>query len=256
VVLERGEVANSLAPRAVDSLRLLTPNWQARLPGYQYDGGDPDGFMTMPEVVAFIARYAQVGCPGAQPYHRHVDRPTEDGYRVATTQGDWHCRTLVCERRVQCPSVPALGAAVPSVGDVRHGARVPQSTPASGGRRAGGGRVGDRRAARRRNPPVGRPSRSRSASTCDCRAPTAGGTCCGGWSAPGVWNQRYDGDRRHHTPRAGCHPPQLVGTPDRSTLDLNTLSASGVELVGRLAAVRDGKALFSGGCGICSRWRI
>jgi putative flavoprotein involved in K+ transport len=41
--------------------------------------------------------------------------------------------------------------------------------------------------------------------------------------------------------------PQLVGTPERTTLDLNALSAAGVEIVGRLAAVRDGRALFSGG---------
>jgi putative flavoprotein involved in K+ transport len=41
--------------------------------------------------------------------------------------------------------------------------------------------------------------------------------------------------------------PQLVGTPERSTLDLNALSTAGVTLVGRLAAVRDGRALFSGG---------
>src|ERR1700681_771999 len=41
--------------------------------------------------------------------------------------------------------------------------------------------------------------------------------------------------------------PQLVGTPERTTLDLNALAAMGVELVGRWAAVRDGRALFSGG---------
>lgn len=54
VVLERGEVANSWRTERWDSLRLLTPNWQSRLPGYGYDGDDPDGFMTMPEVVSFI----------------------------------------------------------------------------------------------------------------------------------------------------------------------------------------------------------
>jgi len=41
--------------------------------------------------------------------------------------------------------------------------------------------------------------------------------------------------------------PQLVGTPERTTLDLNALAAAGVELVGRLSAIRDGRALFSGG---------
>jgi len=41
--------------------------------------------------------------------------------------------------------------------------------------------------------------------------------------------------------------PQLVGTPEHATLELNTLSRAGVEIVGKLAAVRDGRALFSGG---------
>ena len=41
--------------------------------------------------------------------------------------------------------------------------------------------------------------------------------------------------------------PQLVGTPAHTTLDLNVLAGTGVEIVGRLATVRDGRALFSGG---------
>ena len=64
--------------------------------------------------------------------------------------------------------------------------------------------------------------------------------------ASGVWNQRYD--EIDDLTRARKLPsPQLVGTPERSTLDLNALSTTGVTLVGRLAAVRDGRALFSGG---------
>ena len=43
VVLERNEVANSWRRERWDSLRLLTPNWQCRLPGYAYEGDDPDG---------------------------------------------------------------------------------------------------------------------------------------------------------------------------------------------------------------------
>src|SRR5690349_11208111 len=57
VLLERGEVANSWATERWDSLRLLTPNWQSRLPGFAYDGDDPHGFMRMGEVVAFLRRY-------------------------------------------------------------------------------------------------------------------------------------------------------------------------------------------------------
>ena len=46
VVLERGRVAERWRSERWDSLRLLTPNWMTRLPGFQYDGPDPDGFMT------------------------------------------------------------------------------------------------------------------------------------------------------------------------------------------------------------------
>ena len=60
VLLERGEVANTWKTERWDSLRLLTPNWQSRLPGFGYDGDDPDGFMTMPEVISFIERYSVV----------------------------------------------------------------------------------------------------------------------------------------------------------------------------------------------------
>ena len=58
VVLERGEIANSWRTERWDSLRLLTPNWQSRLPDFRYEGDDPDGFRTMPETVNFIASYA------------------------------------------------------------------------------------------------------------------------------------------------------------------------------------------------------
>ncbi|HWB37322.1 MAG TPA: pyridine nucleotide-disulfide oxidoreductase, partial [Rugosimonospora sp.] len=64
--------------------------------------------------------------------------------------------------------------------------------------------------------------------------------------ATGVWQQRYD--EVDDLTRARRLPsPQLVGTPERATLDLNALTALGVELVGRWAALRDGRALFSGG---------
>jgi len=64
--------------------------------------------------------------------------------------------------------------------------------------------------------------------------------------ASGVWDQRYD--EVDDLPRArGLPSPQLAGTHERTTLDLNALTAMGVELVGRWAAIRDGRALFSGG---------
>ena len=61
----------------------------------------------------------------------------------------------------------------------------------------------------------------------------------------GVLDERYDEvddlNRVRHVPS-----PQLIGTPERRTLDLNALSAQGIRLVGRLAGVREGRAQFSG----------
>ena len=71
----------------------------------------------------------------------------------------------------------------------------------------------------------------------------------------GVWNQRYD-EIDDLTRVGGLPSPQLVGTPQRITLDLNALATAGVELVGRLSAVRDGRPSFQEACAISLRWPI
>jgi putative flavoprotein involved in K+ transport len=61
----------------------------------------------------------------------------------------------------------------------------------------------------------------------------------------GLFGERYD--QVDDIVRARKVPSmQLVGSPERATLDLNALTAIGVKLVGRLAGIRDGKAQFSG----------
>ena len=60
VVLERGKVAERWRSQSWDSLRLLTPNWMTRLPGFHYDGHDPDDFMSVPDLVALLERYAEI----------------------------------------------------------------------------------------------------------------------------------------------------------------------------------------------------
>src|SRR3974390_3834884 len=83
VVLERGEVANSWRTERWDSLRLLTPNWQSRLPDFSYGGPDPDGYRTLPEVVDFIASYAKaISAPVRNFTTVTAVRSTETGYLV------------------------------------------------------------------------------------------------------------------------------------------------------------------------------
>ena len=94
-MLERGEVANSWRTERWDSLRLLTPNWQSRLPGHRYEGPDPDGYMAMGEVVEFIESFAKVtGAPvlteanvtSVRPHRRRVPASFRAAARSAAGQ--------------------------------------------------------------------------------------------------------------------------------------------------------------------------
>src|SRR5919205_2521754 len=66
VVLERGAVAHSWRTQRWDSLRLLTPNWMTRLPGYSYRGADPDGYLSARQVAAMLADYADASAAPVQ----------------------------------------------------------------------------------------------------------------------------------------------------------------------------------------------
>lgn len=247
VVLERGEVAHSWRHERWESLRLLTPNWQSRLPGYRYHGADPDGFMTMPEVVAFIEGYAR---HIAAPVHRGTTvtavTATDEGYRVETDRGEWRCRALVlatgaCNR----PAVPALAAALPPDIVTIHplAYRRPGQLPPGGvlvvGASATGVQLADelQRSGRPVTLAVGE----------HVRMPRRYlGRDIQWWlDAAGILDQRYDQVddlvRVRHLPS-----PQLVGSPEHVTLDLNALADRGVRLVGRLAGLRDGRLQFSG----------
>src|SRR5688572_6774832 len=115
VVLERGEVANSWKTERWDSLRLLTPNWQSRLPGYRYAGPDPGGYRTMPETVAYLERYAEVISAPVQTHTAVTSvRRTEDGYAVATDRGEWRARVVVlASGACNIATVPPPADAVP-----------------------------------------------------------------------------------------------------------------------------------------------
>ncbi|MGB6455677.1 MAG: NAD(P)-binding domain-containing protein [Streptosporangiaceae bacterium] len=248
VVLERGEVANSWRRERWDSLRLLTPNWQCRVPGLRYEGPDPDGYMTMAEITDFVERFAKV-CVAPVRTNTNVTsvRRADDEYRVTTSDGEIRCGSVViasgaCNR----PAVPQFAAAVPtSVGQLTtFDYRDPAQLPDGGVLVVGASATGVQLAAE-----LQRSGRPVTLSVGEhVRLPRAyrGRDVLWWMDASGVWDQRHD-ELEDLTRARRLPSPQLAGTPDRATLDLNALTAMGVELVGRWAAVHDGRALFSGG---------
>lgn len=247
VVLERGEVANSWKTERWDSLRLLTPNWQSRLPGYGYGGNDPDGYRTMSETIVFIERYAGLISAPVQAHTRVTSVCADDhGYRVGTTDGEWRCRAVVlASGACNIPHVPAFAEAVPS--GVRtltpFQYRNPEELEEGGvlvvGASATGMQIAEevRRAGRPVTISVGQ----------HIRVPRVyRGKDIQRWmDAAGVLDERYD--HVDDINRARSVPSlQLAGYPDRRDLDLNALRDMGVRIVGPLAGINDGKAQFSG----------
>jgi putative flavoprotein involved in K+ transport len=247
VVLERGEVANSWRNERWDSLRLLTPNWQSRLPGHNYAGDDPDGYMTMPEVVSFIDGYAQTIAAPVQTNTKVTSlRRTDDGYSVTTDQGEWTARTVVLATGAcNIPSVPPLAAALPSSlttitpMQYRNPSQLEQGGVLVVGASATGVQLADEihRSGRPVTLAVGE----------HVRAPRVyRGMDIQWWmDAAGVLDERYD--EVDDIVRARNVPSmQLAGSPQRATFDLNSLTDIGVRLVGRIAGVQDGRAQCSG----------
>jgi putative flavoprotein involved in K+ transport len=247
-VLERGEVANSWRTERWDSLRLLTPNWQNRLPGLRYEGPDPDGYMTAGEVTAFIERFAAAArAPVRTGTNVTSVRRADDGYLVTTTGGEFRCRAVViASGACNQPSVPRLSDAVPAFVEqlTPFDYRDPAKVPDGGVLVVGASATGVQLAAELQR--SGRPVTLAVGEHVRLPRTYRGRDVLWWMDVSGVWDQRYD--EIDDLTRARRLPsPQLVGTPERATLDLNALAAMGVELVGRWTMVRDGRALFSGG---------
>jgi len=229
-------------------MRLLTPNWLSRLPGLRYEGPDPDGYMTVGEVTEFIERFAKVS---RTPVRTGVNvtsvRQAGDGYHVTTSHGEIHARTVViASGACNQPAVPPLRDAVPAslqqLTPLRY--RDPAQLPDGGVLVVGASATGVQLAAELRR--SGRPVTVSVGEHVRLPRTYRGRDVLWWMDASGVWDQRYD-EVEDLTRARRLPSPQLVGTPERTTLDLNALASMGVELVGRWAAVRDGRALLSGG---------
>ncbi len=247
VVLERGEVANSWRRERWDSLRLLTPNWLTRLPGFAYAGPDPDGYMTAAEVAELVEAYA---ADGAAPVRTGTTvtsvRPSGGGYAVDSDDGSWSAdAVVVASGACNIAVVPPVREAVPpgiasiTAADYRNPDQVPEGGVLVVGASSSGVQIADEllRHGRRVTVAAGEhvrlPRRYRGADIL--------------WwmEAAGVLDDRYD--QMDDLVRARSLPSmQLAGSPGGEALDLNALTGRGARLVGRLSAIRDGRALFSG----------
>jgi putative flavoprotein involved in K+ transport len=253
VVVDRGRLGERWRSARWESFRLLTPNWLTRLPGWTYQGPDPDGFMTAADFVAFLERYARsFAAPVAERTAVQEVRTAPSGgypgggYLVRTNRGSWAAANVVIATGYfASPQVPALEArlATDLVQLTSAGYRGPAQVPDGGvlvvGASASGVQIADelRQAGRRVVLAVG----------AHTRLPRhhRGRDILWWLDRMGSLDRTIDELPDAERERARREPSlQLAGT--RRRMDLTALQERGVRLAGRLAAVgADGSMRFA-----------
>ncbi len=246
VVLERGRVAQRWAGHPRESLRLLSPNWMSRLPGFHYTGPDPDGFMSAAEVAAYLRSYATASAaPVVENAEVRSVRAHDDAFVVTSTAGGFRAAAVVVATGwCDMPFVPAYAAALDRGVDPLTSAtyRCPAGLRSGRvlvvGASATGTQIADElaRAGRQVVFAVGShtrlPRRHR------------GHDIMWWLDRAGLLDCPID---RHPRPEAARREPslQLTGSDDGREVDLRSLQDRGVELVGRLSSMEGSVVRFA-----------
>jgi putative flavoprotein involved in K+ transport len=246
LVVERGQIAERWRRERWDSLRLLTPNWMTRLPGFRYAGPDPNGYMRVPELVALLDRYAETSAAPVVTGAAIASLTRSGGGFVATGDGrTWTARQVVIATgHCDTPFVPAFAAQGASrlhqlvPGAYRNPAHLPPGGVLIVGASASGLQLADElvRAGRRVILSAGQHTRvPRLYRGADLFS----------------WLDRLDilrdgVDAVYDVEVSRAQPSfQLVGRPSHETLDLRGLAARGVAVVGRLTGLEGERASFA-----------
>ena len=126
VVLERDTLMHNWADARWDSFCLVTPNFQCRLPGYSYDGSDPQGFMVKKEIQEFLTGFVTSFSPPVREGVQVTSVRAADGggFTVETTSGTYLTeQVVVATGGYHTPSIPRLGERLPSAVEQIHSAR-------------------------------------------------------------------------------------------------------------------------------------
>lgn len=115
IVLERHQLAWAWRHQRWDNFCLVTPNWQCRLPGFPYDGSDPNGFMLRDDIVAYIERYARsFNAPLREGVTVEQVTQRGEGFQLRTSAGEFLAdRVVVAVGNYHRPRFPEIAAQLP-----------------------------------------------------------------------------------------------------------------------------------------------
>lgn len=250
VVLDRGRIGERWRSERWDSLRLLTPNWMTRLPGYSYSGTDPNGYMTMPEVAQFFTDYARsFDAPVVDETAVHSVRDAGDGaarYRLETSLGPITCQHLIAATGAcATPNIPAVASSAAArlfqISPKHY--RRPSQLPEGGVLVVGASASGVQLA--REIHLSGRPVTMAAGSHVRLPRRYRGLDIHDWFEMMGTLDRRAIDEADLDAARRGPSL-QLVGAPDGRSLDLAELARLGVRLAGRIEDIDGERATFDG----------
>lgn len=244
LVLERDTIGHDWADRRWDAFTLVTPNWQCVLPGFAYDGDDPDGFMARDEVLAWIRRYAaSFDAPVVENVLvTRLREATGGGFEVVTDQGTVLAdQVVVATGGYHRPVLPAVAAGVSRDVVQLHSAdyRSPQLLPEGDVLVVGSGQSGAQiaedlhLAGRRVHLALGSAPR--------CARFYRGRDCIAWLSDMGVYDIPVQAQVGGLTKRESTNH-YMTGRDGGRDIDLRAFALEGMRLVGRLTGA-DGTAL-------------
>jgi putative flavoprotein involved in K+ transport len=115
-VLEKAaQAGNAWRNDRWDSFTLVTPNWSFLLPGGEYEGDQPHGFMPRDAIVLTFEDYVERHkLPVEFGVQAGSVEPLDRGYLVKTSRGDLRARNVVLASGLyQKPKIPGFAARLP-----------------------------------------------------------------------------------------------------------------------------------------------
>ena len=116
LVLEKHEPVHAWRDQRWDSFCLVTPNWQCKLPGWEYAGSDPHGFMQKAEIIEYLEGFVKHVSPPllSGTTVRRAGPRLRGGFDISTSKGEFTADQLVvASGGYHQPIIPRLAERLP-----------------------------------------------------------------------------------------------------------------------------------------------